>query len=111
MTRHPSQDHKRGNRGSGRGSSCGDRPTGRGPPLNGHTSSIVSVALGGVRGRHLIVSGSNDETVRVWDASTLELLVSYDLAGSVKAHALNDNSLRVAISSALHLFGRQGKDL
>ena len=38
--------------------------------LTGHTDWVNAVALGHVEGRTVIVSGSNDATVRVWDAAT-----------------------------------------
>ena len=38
--------------------------------LPGHTGGVSSVAIGQVDGRPVIVSGSNDQTVRVWDATT-----------------------------------------
>jgi WD40 repeat protein len=36
----------------------------------GHMGTVTSVAVGQVEGRTIIVSGGNDGTVRVWDAST-----------------------------------------
>jgi WD domain, G-beta repeat len=38
--------------------------------LAGHTSSVLSVTLGEVGGRTVVVSGGADGTVRIWDAAT-----------------------------------------
>ena len=38
--------------------------------LAGHSEAVLSVAAGQVEGRSIIVSGSNDSTVRSWDANT-----------------------------------------
>jgi WD40 repeat protein len=35
-----------------------------------HTDTVYSVALGRLGGREVVVSGSADKTVRVWEAST-----------------------------------------
>ena len=42
--------------------------------LSGHTGRVTSVAVGQVDGRAIIVSGSIDQTVRVWDAATGNLV-------------------------------------
>jgi WD40 repeat protein len=42
-----------------------------GTRLEGHSSSVESVAMGQRQGRAVIVSGSLDKTVRVWDLETL----------------------------------------
>ena len=39
-------------------------------PLAGHTGWVRAVAVGRAGGRDVIVSGSDDGTVRVWDAAT-----------------------------------------
>ncbi|WP_460504610.1 caspase family protein, partial [Catellatospora paridis] len=44
--------------------------------LNGHASDVGSVALGQVDGRHIVVSGADDATIRVWDATTGEPIMS-----------------------------------
>ena len=38
--------------------------------FNGHTSTVSAVAIGQLDGRTVVVSGSNDRRVRVWDAAT-----------------------------------------
>ncbi|MFI6317564.1 hypothetical protein ACIBG8_08590 [Nonomuraea sp. NPDC050556] len=46
------------------------RPTLFGVPLVGHTDSVEEVALGVLNGKTIAVSGSRDDTVRVWDLAT-----------------------------------------
>jgi WD40 repeat protein len=41
-----------------------------GDPFVGHSSSVNSVAIGELDGRPVVVSGSSDTTVRVWDLAT-----------------------------------------
>jgi WD40 repeat protein len=41
-----------------------------GQPLTGHTDFVLAVAVGQLDGRPVIVSGSGDDTVRVWDLAT-----------------------------------------
>jgi WD40 repeat protein len=38
-----------------------------GQPLTGHTNFVQSVATAQLNGRPVIVSGSYDESIRVWD--------------------------------------------
>jgi WD40 repeat protein len=40
-----------------------------GEPLTGHRSWVTSVAAGQVDGRTVIISGSEDETVRIWHST------------------------------------------
>ena len=39
-----------------------------GEPLAGHTNWVTAVALGEVDGGAVVVSGSHDATIRLWDA-------------------------------------------
>ena len=38
--------------------------------LTGHTGAVAAVAVGELDGRPILVSGSRDNTVRVWDMGT-----------------------------------------
>ena len=38
--------------------------------LTGHPGQVLAVALGRAEGRDVIISGSSDQTIRIWDAST-----------------------------------------
>jgi WD40 repeat protein len=42
----------------------------RGELLIGHSGSVNAVALGEVNGEPVVVSGADDEMVRLWDAHT-----------------------------------------
>ena len=44
--------------------------TGTGDPFTGHTDSVSAVAVGELDARPIVVSGSHDSTVRVWDLGT-----------------------------------------
>ena len=70
--REPRCDRLRRRRRDGADLGRGDRTAG-GPPLTGHTGQVIAVAVGRAGDRDVIVSGSGDETVRVWDAVTGQL--------------------------------------
>ena len=38
-----------------------------GQPFKGHTARVVAVATAQLGGRPVVISGSDDNTVRVWD--------------------------------------------
>ena len=38
-------------------------------PLTGHNGGVNAVVIGGFNDRDVIVSGSNDRTVRIWDTA------------------------------------------
>lgn len=48
---------------------CDEHGTPVGKPLTGHSGSVMAVAVGRLNGRDVIVSGSNDQTVRMWDGA------------------------------------------
>lgn len=59
-------------------------------PLAGHTGRVMSVAVGaGADGRPVVVSGSSDGTVRVWDLATGAPVATLDEI----AHGLLDIAL------------------
>ena len=41
-----------------------------GDPLTGHDGPVNAVAVGELDGRPMVISGSDDRTVRVWDLAT-----------------------------------------
>ena len=41
-----------------------------GQPFTGHTGRVTAMAVGELDGRPIVVSGSLDSTVRVWDLVT-----------------------------------------
>jgi WD40 repeat protein len=76
--------------------------TPRGDPFTGHTSPVSAVAFGQLDGRPVVISGSGDRTVRVWDGPLAGLdglppirgngcRVCIDVAATVLAVAIDDN--------------------
>jgi WD40 repeat protein len=45
-----------------------------GKPLKGHTDLVTAIALGAVDGRQVLISGSRDHTIRLWDMRTSETI-------------------------------------
>jgi WD40 repeat protein len=43
-------------------------------PLVGHTGGVYALAVGERQGQKVIVSGSGDNSVRIWDSELLHLL-------------------------------------
>ena len=64
-------------------------------------------ARSGRRPRHIIISGSDDATVRIWDAITTKLMIIRDMDANVQALATNPDLLVVAVSSQLCLFNHR----
>jgi WD40 repeat protein len=72
-----------------------------GEPLRGHTDAVNAVAVGAVDGRTIVVSGSEDLTVRLWDARTgkpiSEALVGHERQVNAVALGVVDGRL-IAVS-------------
>jgi len=67
--------------------------------LIGHQGEVTSVALGHVAGRNIIVSGSEDQTVRLWDAvsgATIATLAGY--CGHVTSVAIDEVEAHIVIA-------------
>ncbi|WP_194913221.1 WD40 repeat domain-containing protein [Catenulispora rubra] len=54
-----------------------------GPPLVGHTDSVWAAATGILDGRPIVATGSDDRTLRVWDASTGRQIGQYAFPAGV----------------------------
>lgn len=54
-----------------------------GPPLVGHTGRVWAAATGTLDGRSIVATGSDDRTLRVWDASTGQQIGQYAFPASV----------------------------
>lgn len=72
-----------------------------GTPLTCHTSPVRAVALGRIASRDVIISGSDDHTVRVWDPVTATQLFIQNTFGSVYALAQSDELLVFAADTAI----------
>ena len=81
---------------------------GRYKPLTGHTNWVTSVAVGRLGGRDVIVSGSYDDTVRLWDAAGQPIGEPLDLMEAVGALTLSRGRLLVATRIALISFASVG---
>ena len=73
-----------------------------GDPL-GHDGWVTAVALGRAGDRDVIVSGSYDGTVRIWDVTATPVHLVYDMAAPVSAVALQPPLLAVAAGSSVCL--------
>ena len=54
-----------------------------GEPLIGHTGYVGALAVAERQGRTVIVSGSSDNSIRVWDTQSLGLLRTIDVGAPV----------------------------
>jgi WD40 repeat protein len=73
-----------------------------GTPLTGHNGWVRAVALGRVGDRDVIVSGSDDRTVRIWDAATGRLMLVQDTVDDpVNAIAVDGDRLAIAAGNTV----------
>ena len=70
----------------------------RGSPLTAHTSRVPSISYAPQKG--LLVSGSWDKTVCVWDTNTKEMRCEATLSRAVNAVALSPDGALIAAGSA-----------
>jgi WD40 repeat protein len=54
-----------------------------GPPLVGHTDAVWAAATGMLEGRAIVATGSDDRTLRVWDATTGQQIGQYAFPAGV----------------------------
>jgi WD40 repeat protein len=74
-----------------------------GDPFTGHTGGVTAVAVGQLEGRTIIVSGSSDQTVRVWNpANGQRDHTMFD--GCPAAINVAAETLGLAIGSTFQLF-------
>jgi WD40 repeat protein len=67
-----------------------------------HTDLVTAVAVGQQGKRSLIISGSDDCIIRIWDLDTLRLIQSIDLGASIASVAFLPNST-VVVGTAMGL--------
>lgn len=69
--------------------------------LKAHSGSVCAVTLGHVDGKPVVVTGSNDRTVRLWDARTGQQKVAFFLGSSIQQVALAASRLAIASDRGL----------
>jgi WD40 repeat protein len=60
-----------------------------GEPLRGHDSGVTSVASGHIEDHDIIITGSFDRTLRVWDVAARRIVAVLDVFGPVTSVALS----------------------
>ena len=70
-------------------------------PPTGHTKPVNTVATSEIRSRPVIISGSSDRTIRVWDLATSTLIADpiIERSGPVNTVALTEMYSRPVIIS------------
>jgi WD40 repeat protein len=70
-----------------------------GTPLIGHTGWVTSVAFGGIDAEPVIVSGSDDSTIRLWEARTIPHDASLTVnVGEVVLSIDIDNAMNIVVA-------------
>ena len=79
-----------------------------GPPLMGHTDRVRAAATGMLDGRPIVASGSDDRTLRIWDASTGQQIGQYSFPAAVWNVAVApDGRLVAAFGSDMAVLARR----
>jgi WD40 repeat protein len=72
-----------------------------GPPMSGHTKVITAVASGHVYDRDVIMSASDDNTVRIWNRTTGAITYVIDTLDPVRALAVEGDHIALAAGTAV----------
>ena len=80
-----------------------------GHPFTGHTGPVIAVAVGELDGRPVVVSGSDDATVRVWDlhgsGQAPDVSLTIEVAVGVLAVLARTRTLLIAATRGLVAIG------
>jgi WD40 repeat protein len=80
-----------------------------GEPFTGHTGTVLSVAVGELDGRPVVVSGATDTTVQVWDLSRIISDRSREDAQAPKIITVSTEVYSLALrQSSLTIAGQSG---
>ena len=68
------------------------------PPLNGHSSSVLAVAIAPDGKR--VISGSRDNTLKVWDLETREIITSFTGESPITCCAVAPDGVTIVAGEA-----------